>query len=158
MDPAVWIAWLRFTEEALKGAQDARRQFEQLAGGASGPETLARWLAQWMPQDSGAGSREREADLADAIERWWGAMGAVPRVKYDALLRQNQKLRDRLEETERKIAELRDRMAAQSDAGHREEMAGMLTEWERATREALDTQAEWAARWFGAPAGEKDER
>ena len=158
MDQDLWKAWLRFTEQALHGTEQARRQFEQMTGGNLDPEALGRWLAQWMPGAQGSPREDGAAELTEAMERWWEALGVVPRHKYEAVLRQNDALKERLEETERKIADLRRRMAAEADDRHREEVGEMLTQWEKATHEALDAQVEWAARWFGTPKKQEDKR
>ena len=37
MDEKLWKAWIDFTDEVLNGAEDARKQFEAIAGGPPMP-------------------------------------------------------------------------------------------------------------------------
>lgn len=147
MDDRIWKAWLAFTEQARDGAEEMRRQWELIAGGGAGPEAIARWLAQWMPKESGMSPGDLSRELAEAVERWWEAAGMVPRAKYDAVLRQNERLRQRLEEAEAKISELRRRANAEAAEKNREETEAMLDQWQAGTREILDAQAEWTRQW-----------
>jgi phage shock protein A len=159
VDDQIWKAWLAFTEKARDGAESVRRQWEEIAGGPVGSEAASRWFSQWVPGGARGGAENLAKELAEVVGRWWQAAGMVPRAQYDSLVRQNETLRQRLEELEAKISELRQRLDAESAEKSREETRAMLDQWESGTRQVLDAQTEWAGQWaqgwFGTPPNEK---
>ncbi len=154
MDPKLVEDWLRLTADALKGTEDARRAFESLGRGPISPDLLSRWAAAWLPhRPLGGGDPEQ---LQKVVEEWWEALGVVPRHRYLELLKKHEELRDRLEEAEATVKNLRKLLR---EGGHEPEARKVLDEWEETTKKTLESQAEWARRWteamFGAGSGEK---
>jgi hypothetical protein len=154
MDAKVLEDWLRLTADALKGAEQARKALDALGSTPLTPEALSRWTRLWLGEKSSQ-SPDPSA-LQDAVEEYWKALGVVPRHRYLELLDRYEELKARLEEAESTVKNLRELLAERGQEGA---ARGALDEWERLTRQALETQAEWARTWAGkvlaAPEGKK---
>jgi hypothetical protein len=151
MDQALWNAWLDFSAAAMKGAEGARRAMQGMAAGPSSPENLSQWMAQWFPE-----GRARSEDMIEVLETWWKTLGVVPRQLHEEVLKQNRVLQNRLQDAEATISRLR-RLLAEDTAKQAQEQAEvLLAEWEKTTRDVLDTQADLARRWSEGWFGKSD--
>ncbi len=154
MDKQLWDAWLEFSAQAMKGAEDAQKAFERMAAKSFSADALSEWARQWLPE-GGAGAK----DLADVVEAWWKAVGGVPRSRYEEVLRQNEQLWQRLKEAEATISRLRETLVRDVTQKTQEQTEALLDEWEKTTRQVMETQAEIARKWseglFGAETDEK---
>lgn len=153
MDAKVLEDWLRLTADALRGTEQARKALEALGSNPLTPEALTRWTRLWM--GGGSAPPPEPSQLQEVLEEYWKALGVVPRHQYLELLDRYEELKARLEEAESTVKNLR---ALLGQRGQENEVTGVLEEWERLTRAALETQAEWARSWAGkafAPPEEK---
>jgi len=153
MDAKVLEDWLRLTADALRGAEQARKALEALGSNPLTPEALNRWTRLWM--GGGASPAPEPSQVQEVLEEYWKALGVVPRYQYLELLDRYEELKARLEEAETTVKNLR---ALLAQRGQESEARGVLEEWEKLTRTALETQAEWARSWAGkafAPPEEK---
>jgi hypothetical protein len=142
MDKKLWDAWLEFSSEAMKGAEQARKAFESMSVAPFGPDDLSKWMSQWYPK--GAASTD---ELTEVVEAWWSAMGGVPRHRYEEVLKQNRELWERLKESEATISKLREFMVRDAAKKTSEQAEIVLDEWEKTTREVMEAQAEIARKW-----------
>lgn len=150
MDQALWNAWIDFSVAAMKGAEGARKAMQGMATGTPSPESLSQWIGKWFPEGA-----SRSDEVIEVLETWWKTLGVVPRQLHEEVLKQNQVLQNRLQDAEATISRLR-RLLAESTAKQAQEQAEvLLTEWETATRDVLETQADlarrWSDGWFGKP-------
>jgi len=153
MDAKVLEDWLRLTADALRGAEQARKALDALGAAPLTPEALTRWTRLWMGE--GSSPAPEPAQVQEVLEEYWKALGVVPRRQYLELLDRYEELKVRLEEAESTVKNLR---ALLAQRGQESQARGVLEEWEKLTRAALETQAEWARSWAGkafAPPEEK---
>ena len=154
MDKKLWDAWLEFSSNAVKGAEQSRKAFESMASAPFGPADLSKWMHQWYPK--GAASPN---DLAEVVETWWNTLGGVPRHRYEEVLKQNEELWKRLQEAEATISKLRELMVRDAAQKTCEQAEVMLDEWEKTTRSVMEGQAEIARKWSEGLFGvKKDEQ
>jgi hypothetical protein len=147
MNRELWETWRNFMDQALKGSEEARREFDRLTKGAYGPEAISLWARTWFPQAS-------RTELEEVLERWWRILDVVPRQRYLEALEQNELLRRRLAESEHAAERLRAKL---SQAGVPEDIRSTLDEWEETTRRVLDAQTELTRKWTAEIFGKKPE-
>jgi hypothetical protein len=154
MDAKVLEDWLRLTADALRGTEQARKALDALGSTPLTPEALTRWTRLWMGR--GSSPSPDPSEMKAVVQEYWKALGVVPRHQYLELLEQCEELKARLEEAESSVRNLRELLATRGQEG---EARRGLDEWEKLTRKALETQAEWARAWTGAggeaPEGKK---
>ena len=69
MDDKLWKAWIDFTDEVLNGAEQARKQFEQVAGGPLNHESVLSWFSQWAPNADMSDSTRCARELDEVLEQ-----------------------------------------------------------------------------------------
>lgn len=148
MNRELWEAWRTFTDQALKGSEEARREFDRLAKGAYGPDAISLWARTWFPQAS-------KVEVEEVLEKWWRLLDVVPRQRYLEALEQNEVLRRRLAESEKTAERLRAKLA---QAGMPEDVRSTLDEWEETTRKVLDAQAELTRKWAAGIFGKEEDK
>jgi hypothetical protein len=139
--------WFRLLADAAHGSGQAREAMEAFAK-VSSPADFSGWLARFMP---GASS----SDAPATFEQWWEMMGVVPRARYQKLLEHSERLRAKLEEADKTIAQLRETLTA---GGQNEPVARILSEWEAAMRAGVKSYSEWLEAWSQSmkpPPGQK---
>ena len=139
MDKKLWDAWLDFSSDAMRGAEQARKAFEDMAASPFGQDDLSKWMSQWYP--NGTASPD---ELTEVVEAWWKSMGGVPQQRYEEVIKQNKELWERLKESEATISKFRELMMRDTAQKTSEQAQGMLDEWEKTTKEVMDAQAEIA--------------
>lgn len=156
MDSKVLEDWLRLTADALRGAEQARKALEALGANPLTPEALTQWTRLWM--GGGSSPTPEPSKLQEVVEGYWNTLGVVPRRQYLELLDRYEELKDRLKEAETTVKNLR---ALLAERGLENEARGVLEEWEKLTRTAIEAQAEWARSWAGkgfAPPDDEDKK
>ena len=142
MDPKLLETWLRLTADALRGTGEARKALDALGANPLTPEALTAWARAWMPKEGVSGPDPR--DLQGLVEDYWKALGVVPRQQYVELLQRCEELKERLQEAESTVRNLRELLQTR---GREAEAQRAIGEWEDLTKKALEAQKEWARTW-----------
>jgi hypothetical protein len=129
VDPKLVKAWERLIK-LTRGSADVVEVLLPIAAGLTRDE-LVRLL--------GRAAGWREGSPLDAIEQLWKVLGVVPRYRHEELLRRYDVLRERVEEAEAGIRELR-RTLSQQD--RQAEARQSLDSWGALVRRTLAAQAE----------------
>lgn len=140
VDPKLMEAWYRLMAEAVRAGGDVSKTMPNASKEAAGPPS--EWLARWMQEQGLPGAPPPPDEMSDDwLEQWYQMMGVVPRQRYLKALERNERLREKLEEANRRI----ERLGGAAAASQSQEQAAeeMLNYWKQSMEETLDAQKRW---------------
>lgn len=129
IDPKVLRTWERLLRLG-RGSADILEILLPVAAGLTRDE-LARTLSR--------AAGWREGSPVDALEQIWRLLGVVPRYRHEELLRRYEVLRERVEEAEAGLRQVRRTMDRQD---HQVEAQEALDSWGALLRRTLTAQAD----------------
>jgi hypothetical protein len=134
--------WLQLVTAAAQGDPAAQAAL-QATTLLSTPDEWQQWFNRYLPGVTGTPADEW-------TESWWRLSGVVPRVRYLALERENQQLREQVAAAEAANALLRSQLLASAPAVQAGKgVQNMLDEMARA-------QAQWLDAWRAHSGGGED--
>jgi hypothetical protein len=142
--------WLRLMSDAMRGTADAQEAMRMLGEVPMTPDRAVRWMTQFMPMMS-TGSMAKPEALNDWLEDSWRMMGVVPRYRYLELLERYELLRLRVEETEKKLQNMRKTLPMGKVP--EQEAQQILDMWQNMLQETLKMQADWMRGWTTTGSG-----
>ncbi len=138
-------AWLRMLSEAARGSADALDTMKLMTATPTSPDDMLRLISRFMPSGTLAGPPDA---MISWLEDYWSMLGVVPRYRYLEQLERNEQLRRRLEDAERRLAQMRNLSGAREQTS--EEAQKIMTMWASMLAETARMQSEWLRTITGA--------
>ena len=133
-------AWYRLMAEAVRSGGDFSAKMPSPP--SEGPHAPSEWLATWMREQGLPGAPPAPDEMSDDwLEQWYQMMGVVPRQRHLKALERNERLRQQLEEAQKRI----ERLGGAAAASQNQEKAAeeMLGYWKQSMEETLKAQQRW---------------
>lgn len=146
-------AWLRMLSEATRGSADAMDTMKLMTSTPTSPDDMIRLMSRFMPSGTMLGPPDA---LTSWMEEYWGMLGVVPRYRYLEQLERNEQLRRRLEEAERRLAQMRNLSGAREQTS--EEAQKIMTMWSSMLAETARIQSEWLRTVTGTATAAAEQR
>lgn len=140
INPKVIEAWFTILAEASRGTNQAQEALKFFPKDTARPDEMSRWMTKFMSPNLANAS----GDFGEWYENWCRMMGFVPRSRYLELLERYEILRNRLEDSEKKVRSLQSMMGIK---GQEEEAKKVLDIWGSTLEKTLSAQTEWMKAW-----------
>lgn len=134
VDQRVMETMFRLLSDALKGVDRAQDAFKALSELPPTREALVDWAKTYAPN---LGDMTTSQLFGEQLEDWFRVVGFVPRRRYLEVLERCEKLRERLEETERATEDVK----ATLDPAHA--ATRLIDTLGKTVESTLRTQSNW---------------